>query len=101
MTATHTPGPWKATELDSGLWNVHAADRPVKPPIAALDFSPGDASLISAAPELLEVLEAILHHVPRFKRAVKGRDANPVQYDSIYALIPKARAVIQKARGAE
>jgi hypothetical protein len=51
-----TPGPWQATELPSGLWNVHAANKPSKPPIAALDFSPKDARLIAAAPDMYEAL---------------------------------------------
>lgn len=54
---TTTPGPWKATELASGLWNVHQASQPPKPPIAALDFSPDDARLISACPEMLAFIK--------------------------------------------
>lgn len=60
--AKWTAGPWKATRLPSGLWNVHAANRPARPPIAALDFNPDDARLIAAAPDLYT---GLMHQIYR------------------------------------
>jgi hypothetical protein len=94
----HTPGPWKATELDSGLWNVHAANRPVKPPICALDFSPEDAHLIAAAPEMLEALEYFMPQIQELHSQTSecgiGQCDCPLAQEW-----RKAEALIRKARG--
>ncbi|MDQ3023817.1 MAG: hypothetical protein M3R04_05450 [bacterium] len=52
----HSPGPWHW----DGYYDCHIFDFDGDSVVLAPDVSPGNAMLISAAPELLDALKAIL-----------------------------------------
>lgn len=75
MTHTHTPGPWTCEKLGTRAddWGIYQPDTPAKQlPALARVYSPEDAALISAAPDLLAALEhcmCLLHEQPAKERA--------------------------------
>ena len=83
---SHTPGPWRVLTLDDGTeWIQAGCVR-----IAIVDDSagcqPGNAALIAAAPEMLEVLERIRD------------ESGPFNLGEMRKLVESA---IRKARGGE
>jgi hypothetical protein len=83
--ATHTPGPWKHNET----WGLITYG---KQEIAALHSgNVANARLISAAPELLEALKALLPITARVIQVTT--DGQPI--------LRQARAAIAKATGGE
>ena len=83
---SHTPGPWRVLTLDDGTeWIQAGCVR-----IAIVDDSagcqPGNAALIAAAPEMLEVLERIRD------------ESGPFNLGEMRKLVEVA---IRKARGEE
>jgi hypothetical protein len=99
----HTPGPWEAfttvDEPQSG--NFHSA---IYGPVGDYDAlyvalanqngnHEGDAHLIAAAPELLEILSDLVDEVVEFARINKLGDADN-QHN-----IKRARIIMEKARG--
>lgn len=91
MTNKHTPGPWEyeVHELSSGLSGIVYGAHGYA---IADHLSEANASLIAAAPELLDALQSFVAAVDRAKGA-------PVQfYDGMSnSAITKARAAIVKA----
>ena len=94
----HTPGPWFN---DAGCFfaevqlnaNRLTSERPIAEMSGGRDDDyEANARLISAAPELLGVLEELLEN-PAFDVAIGG---NPVM---VQALMERCKAVIDKARG--
>ncbi len=96
--ATHTPGPWSLKHVGGSnfavqQFDIRAGGFPVFNKSArAIDggliyVSPGDASLIAAAPELLEALEALLHEAWNNMSGGAGH------------ILDDARAAIAKAKG--
>lgn len=83
----HTPGPWSFDPLDRVIIKPEEAD------IAHMDSTASDADicLISAAPELLEALEALDNYYQS-----SGEDDFCRFYKDV--LVP-ARAAIAKAKG--
>lgn len=78
---THTHGPWNAFHWSDNEHSI-VLDSSLSQLAAKGEFSPDDARLVAAAPELLEELE---------------RMANDM--DSLGYSVVGARAVIAKARG--
>jgi hypothetical protein len=84
----HTPGPWKACraheEFEGPMWELDEGDdyasRPVTRILASLgtvaaahdlfEFTEGNAALIAAAPELLDLLEWAISTLE--KRGIEG-----------------------------
>jgi hypothetical protein len=85
MTSQHTPGPWRIGDAGFTVFG------PPKPGALPETIAPvknrANARLISAAPDLLEALEALLDRDP----------APPLE--KIGAVYVNARAAIAKARG--
>lgn len=100
----HTPGPWHASDLETGEWEVvqHDATKPTPSEpwyIAVVCDAPGDgaadanARLIAAAPELLEVacaLELLLR---------QREDELGCLSPEMEAIAVRNRAAIGKAKG--
>jgi hypothetical protein len=83
MTTKHTPGPWKIGALESGQAAVDGADGSEVTGFVSIP----DASLIAAAPDLLDALEE--YH----------RVANAVPYAQWTPAMHKAQDAIAKAKG--
>ena len=90
----HTPGPWAHTKSrehsnpDTARRDI-VAESQFGPAFIAGDVSQSDAALISAAPDLLAVIVALLPHAAR---AIQGTtEGQP--------LLDAARAAIAKAKG--
>lgn len=98
----HTPGPWKVGIENDGLHlldvRVYSGTEPIARVFRAKrEQTFADASLISAAPDLLTALKA-------FERAASSwhevhHDNPTTQCDSLCACIPAAQAAIAKAEG--
>ena len=90
-TATYTPGPWRARKVLPEQWLVRTlcADEESKfdGPIVATTRTAGDADLIAAAPELLEILEEILARRPFMPRQ---------KFPSMWG---RAALIVTKAKG--
>lgn len=96
MTANkHTPGPWVQVSVTGGWDGVaEAANR--KSHICALKLNnPANARLISAAPELLEALESIMHFADGFDCY---RTTTPLG-KALDGWLEAGRAAIAKATG--
>lgn len=65
MSKQHTPGPWKAIN-SVGVWVVETGDHHLltKIPAGSVDAE-GNATLMAAAPELLDALTALLGQLPQ------------------------------------
>ena len=87
MATKYTPPPWK---FDPYSDNVYGSGITVARDIMV----EGDANLIAAAPETLELLEESLPHLEDYFGKEYGDD--PPEND----LLERARAAIAKARGA-
>ena len=85
----HTPGPWVGF-VDNDIYSVMPAMRPGT--ICEYIANPGDASLIAAAPDLLEALRAFVDNCPYYK----SDDGSPFVWHRIFR---EARAAIAKATG--
>lgn len=99
---THSPGIWSVVDRMScgeGWAVVSDHDFPGRPPtvhkryMAQIIGSIEDARLISAAPEMLEALEALA------QQAVEMRDRLETVFDAENDAIKSAFAAIAKARG--
>lgn len=93
-----TPGPW-GVDKNIPNWivadNIHVAD------VAQAfdgDFSPFNANLIAAAPELYAALEALLSMCDKHLDSDQMIDPRDVELDYATAAL-KAAAAIKKARG--
>jgi hypothetical protein len=94
MKTTHTPGPWKIQKF-TGYRRVSIVARNPSPYSidsvhVVSDVEPENAPCISAAPELLEALEACIAAFEEWERE-DGDGAETPEY------IIKARAAIAKA----
>ena len=109
MKPTHTPGPWMASRLGQRDPLVHSmdgqtvvasilnqSDAPTKPGrLNETDTAFANARLIAAAPELLEVLKAVLtHYAPQSLTADDWVFSGNSQTD---AVLRNARAAIARA----
>lgn len=99
--AKHTPGPWVIGAIESGQFAVDGADGQ---DVTGWLNSEADARLISAAPELLDVLWKIMECPRDIDMATvskSGIDAHPDQVVANISigltLIREARAVMAKA----
>ena len=84
-TATHTPGPWKASQSHKGYWFIEYDQGGEAYTMTTLECHGTDARLIAAAPELLAALGDI----------VASSDANCG--DSLANAIRTAKDAIAKA----
>lgn len=97
---THTPGPWKAKQLQNGDWVVLREDRS-KPGLRTrrVDdrgaFAESDARLIAAAPDLLAALEDLAERYQAFREFWAKDDIDKRSSPSI----DRARAAIANAKG--
>lgn len=95
----HTPAPWTATAKDTingipAYWWIQCSAGGVIGDVQSVN--PADAALISAAPDLLAALQALLPHVP-VPRVPMGQDhADPFPLPDY---VKAARAAIAKATG--
>lgn len=98
MTAQHTPGQWKNDGMKLGrspehrFWEIVGGD-PERLIAQVRTFN--DAHLITAAPELLEALEALLGEAETLEGILAqefGEGAEPPEF-------ARARAAIAAARG--
>lgn len=87
----HTEGPWFAIHHPDGAWTVQDQEHGAGNCIAMRygDSSFANAHLIAAAPDLLEVLEAIENHLQDGAKS----------YSAGQFLRDRARVAIAKARG--
>ncbi len=85
----HTAGPWRMTELDSGIFTINSGHWGV-----AEVERPADARLIAAAPELLQALEELIAEA---KNDIEYGDLNHHALET--AGFDMAKAAIQKATG--
>lgn len=107
MTTKHTQGPWEAsgryvrTPLteEGGGWMI-ADCRDVSLPS---DEVRANARLISAAPELLEALEAMVERIEYYAECKADGTPNIEDWAYTYSSgdMKKARAAITKATGAQ
>jgi hypothetical protein len=80
---THTPGPWRAVEKD-GEWAVVADEIKKSFSVSRLyicreieqgyDTGESDAKLISAAPDLLDGVKALLAVINEMRSGVQGQE---------------------------
>lgn len=85
----HTPAPWELRQSANGYWFIDHEQGGEGYTLTKLDCGEIDARLISAAPDMLYVLQAIAADIEN--RARLGLDA-PAWYT-------RARAAIDKATG--
>jgi hypothetical protein len=100
MTATHTPGPWRAEQAYAQTWTIvrrpgHADDPDLRQTVQGIAMVHGpasawDAALMAAAPEMLRVL-LFVQKLQRM-RAAKG-EPDPAQAVSM------VDQVVDQARG--
>jgi len=86
----HTKGPWEARWSERGqYWFIDHPQQEGSATLTKLNCDEADARLISAAPDLLEALEALL---PIAARVIQGTtDGQP--------MLRQARSAINKATG--
>lgn len=110
-----TPGPWAPMENPEGnncdvlAWDIYANDAPTGSRLPAQASSEANAQLISAAPELVEALEASNEFLLEDRRCLiesitdaNGNITDPADGDGlkeIDALLEKNRAALAKAYG--
>ena len=83
---SHTPGPWSVLTLDDGTQWIESGCVRVVITDDSAGCQPGNAALIAAAPEMLEVLERIRD------------ESGPFNLGEMRKLVESA---IRKARGEE
>jgi hypothetical protein len=110
MSAAHTPGPWHAEPtVHSNRVNIFGLNPTasfhvgtlVSGSRSKLDVLEANASLIAAAPDLLEALKALLEARGLNPNIVVGKhpiDGHPLNAEGVAAV--KAEAAIARATGA-
>jgi hypothetical protein len=100
-STAHTPGPWKVTKCDDGLWMVHTdgdtvcfGDHNHKDPDDSANFR-----LIAAAPNLLQNTQTQLAQKERFLKILSPADKLGGWGLLLDAWIKEDRAAIAKATG--
>lgn len=101
MTTKHTPGPWCYTD-NFGIVKFDSlgqlAVRIAEPACRTTHEGEANARLISAAPELLEALKAVVHECCTPEPEHYGRSHQQQMADRM-AAFDRARAAIAKAEG--
>jgi hypothetical protein len=93
----HTPGPWVAeerSEIGEGYWHVICPDDGIHCQVM-FEGTEADSRLIAAAPDLLELAEALLLIGNREENGI-AHGVNPTEFAA--TLAPMARAAIAKAK---
>ena len=105
---THSPGPWRVTEdlLNDFPAIVDAkGERVAVQPLICPQSKPvkrANAGLMSAAPEMLEVLEDLVDILEKAAQSEMDDDGmSHVQYDVVCLARSKAYDVLRKARGSK
>jgi hypothetical protein len=108
---THTPGPWLATPTtgnphnpDSLRMDIVTTSGEWNPAFIAGDILPEDARLIASAPEMLEIIRALLPHASNewerlddlVHRGSRESENAATELDS---LIDRAREIVAKIGG--
>jgi len=96
MTTKHTPGEWCVKHDKTGMPFIGIKSDPIDYPgtVAVIDggYPEADARLISAAPDMVTALEALLHSALAEAETTHTTPAQDRIHDA-------ARAAIRKARG--
>jgi hypothetical protein len=104
--AGHTPGPWIYTRNpENTRWIIDGA--PARAIACTAGYEPNNeanARLIAAAPELLEALTGIIHHMADRKVELERMGSGVPLIELLnttaqYAAVEAARTAIRKARG--
>lgn len=97
---THTPGPWRIGGRDSVVCDTEIPQFQTAGSVDAYgghlvaeSIARENLYIISAAPEMLEALEAALQFVEHFSHSWNGTGEHPME------IAVKARTAIAKARG--
>ena len=100
---SRTPGPWRVTsggQVTARFYNRHFGDVSPLSLYRSLQVRRANAQLISAAPDMLEVLEEILPEIEcRCEEAYTGRGLH--ESNSLCHYAETVKAAIAKATGEE
>ncbi len=97
----HTPGPWKfsAESIDPEWSVVTTAGGSVIANVNDRHDQPANASLIAAAPDMLEALKEALSHLDENARFLRDIQAHAGKVSDAFSSADKVRAAIAKAEG--